>query len=828
MSGILMESRLAVRSLFRNPLFTTVTVITLALGIAANTAIFSVVNATLLRPLPYPDSDRLVTVWGELPNRNVFDFPSSATAIERYRNESTLFSDFGGAFTGDVPYRAADGTVEQISAAGVTWNLPGMLGVKPRLGRLFEPRDGAFSSDDVPEAADFPQNTFNPSNTAILSYEFWQRRFGTDPSVIGRIIQVAGSPVTVVGVMAPNTKLLLPPESNAVERPDVWMALRIDLQNAPLENVFLSVVGRMKQGVSIEQAQAEMDRISARIRSNNQILGAANFRNRLEPLFDDVTDDSRPALLMLFGAVGFVFLIACANVTGLLFVRATGRSRDTAIRAAIGGSRARLIRPMVAEAVVLAILGGLLGVGLAYAILAGLLTLVPHRLPRLDTASVDGTVLVFSFGISALAALLASILPAVQSSKLDLAKRLNGRGAVSRRGTRHGVRNWLVVAEVTLSFVLLMGAGLMARSFLALQSADPGFQPAGVLTFNVNLPNDQFQVPSAFVPFQREFMSRLRALPGVESVGAATPLPFSGGRYASRYATSEAGFLSDSVRQADYRNVLPGYFETMHTPLLSGRTITQRDQDMARPVAVVDDILARRAWPGENPVGNQLFVRLGRTDPVPVEVVGVVGHQKQVSLAEEGRETVFLPNSFAAGAGVSWTVRGHGDLNALIGPIEAALMDLNSEAAVTQVAPMSRLVGNSMTETRFTLTLIGLFAGVALVLAAVGLYGLLAYLVRQRTPEIGVRMSFGAKPAQIFRLVIGQGMLLAGIGVALGLLAAFLLARVLSSLLIDVSATDPVTYIAISLLFLLVTIVACAIPARRATCVSPTVALRQE
>lgn len=830
MSNLLQDLKATLRSFAKAPLFATVAVLTLALGIGPNAAIFSVVNSVLLSPLPYDDPDRLVTIWGELPKRDVLNFPHAPAAIERFRREATVIEDVAGAVTFNQALTTPGGATDQVSATAVTWNMPALLGLKPAVGRLFDEKDAAFTPDDVPEGAVFPQNVFNPPNTVLLEHGYWQRNFGGDPDVVGRIVRIAGNPATVVGVLEPGARLLLPPESTAEEKPQVWAAMRVDLENAPLTNVFLTAVGRLKPGVSLEQAQAEMEQISARLRAEDPIFETSNYRNRVERLHEDLTDDVRPSVLMLFGAVALVLLIACANMASLLLARAAGREREIAIRTAMGCSRSRLMMLLMVEAGVLCLAGGLLGLLLAHMGLKVLIALVPADLPRLADAAIDGLVLLFTLGVAVLATLLAGLYPAWQASRQNPADQLKERSG-QRGGVKLAFRNGLVVAEFALSFVLLVGAGLMVRSFIELHRVDPGFQAEGVLTFNLNYPPDEFPLPESVFPFEDELRQKLAVLPGVESVGGAFPLPLTGVGLASRYAADEATFLSDTVRQADYRAVQPGYFKTLKTPLLRGRVFTQDDQENARPVAIVDEILAQQAWPGEDPVGKPLFVRLATPEPVEVEVVGVVAHQNQVSLDEDGREAVYLPSRFAVqiiGGGTFWTVRTAGNPTALVGPVRELVRDMNPGVGVTNVAPMSDLVDDAMAETQFALSLIGVFAVLAALLSAVGLYGVLAYLVRQRSPEFGIRMSLGADRTRIFGLVVRQGMLLALIGVVIGVVAALGLSRLMSALLVEVTPSDPATYLGITLLFAAVSLAACAVPALRATRVDPAVALRQE
>ena len=822
MDGFTRDVRFAVRALRRSPGFALVAVLTIALGVGASTAIFSVVHAVLLAPLPYADPGRLVTLWGEMRTRGVLDFPHSPPDLRDYREQADLLEDLAGVFTFPTSL-TGDGDPEQVTAGGVTPNLFRVLGVTPELGRDF------VAEDALPQDPDAPADRQGTLPTiVILGHALWQQRYGGDPSVVGRSIQVGGGAAEIVGVAPEGFELLMPPAAALASPVDLWFASRIDYARSPRNNVFLRAVGRLKDGVTVAQAQAQLDRIAAGLAATDETKSTAGYAVRLEPLRQEVTADVRPTLVALFGMVVFVLLIACANVSNLLLVRASGREQEVAVRAALGGSRGRLVRQMLIESGLLAAAGGALGLVLAVGGVRLLLALHPANLPRLDTIGVDGTVLAFASAAAACAALVFGVLPAVRGSRVELASALKDRARAS--GGRRGrtLRGSVVVVEVALSMVLLVGAGLMVRSFVALGRVHPGFEPDGLLTFTVPIPFGE--VPRAVdrAALQARLRAAMEGVPGVASASAAAPLPLDGTIFHGRYGGEEALTDPSAFRQATYRSVLPGYFETMGTRLLEGRTFTDADEADSATVVVVDDKLARTLWPDASAVGKRFLIRAVTAEPDWVEVIGVVEHQRHESLALEGRETVFMTDRYLGSFASGWAVRARVDPLSLVAPLRAAIRTVDPNLPMADVHPMGDLVARAMAPTRFALTLIGLFGVVALVLASVGLYGVLSYSARQRTAEIGVRMAFGAGAGTILRLVVAQGLALAGLGVVLGAGAALALTRVIRALLVGVSPTDPLTFGAIAVGFVAIAAVACWLPARRAARLDPVLALRDE
>ena len=823
MDGLLRDGRNAVRSLGRSPGFFAVAVLTIALGIGSNTAIFSVMRAVLLRPLPYPEPDELAIVWSSLTQRNLSEFPLSPPDFRDIRERTASFEDAAAIITFEQPLTGG-GEPELITVGGVTHNFFEVIGVPPLLGRSFVASEGEPGPPDVQ-----PGDPGFVNNAVVLGHALWRQRFGEDPGVIGRIIDLGGAPAEVVGVMPEGFRVLLPPSARLTTDVHAWAALRLDYDQAPRGNVFLTGVARLRPGVTPAQAQSDLDQVATYIRSQSEGWETSGYRLDLLPLHRELTREVRPILVALMGAVGFVLLIACANVSNLLLVRASGRQRELAVRAALGGSRLRIVRQLLSESLILSGVGALLGTFLAALGIRLLLLLQPEELPRLDTVAIDAPVLAFTVGAALLAALVFGVLPAVQSSRVDLASSLKDRGHASGLSSQRALRSGVVISEVALSLVLLVGTGLMVRSFVTLQRVDPGFRAEGVLTFRTNLPFQRYQEPEERARFFNELAARFNAIPGVTAATAAFPLPLEAPQFNGRWATEAAAGDPEAFRQADYFAVLPGYFETLETRLLEGRTFTAADDADSASVVVIDEKLAGAAFPGESAVGKRLTVRVSSPESQLVEVIGVVEHQRHPSLVEEGREAVYFTNRFAGAiGGLTWAVRTAMEPSLLASSIRREVARLDPLVPVANLRPMTDLVDRATAATRFALVLIGVFSVLALVLAAVGLYGVLSWTVRRRTAEIGVRMAFGAERAGILRLVVGQGMALSGAGVVLGLAASLVLTRVMTGLLVGVQPRDPLTFVVVPALFLGVAALACALPALRASRVDPSEALRSE
>ena len=817
----------ALRTLRRSPAFAVAAASTIALGIGASTAIFCVTNAVLLRPLPYKDPERLVVMYMDLRNRNNLGMPLSNENYMDIRDGSrSSFEDMAAFRTGRQVLPGVDGTPEQIRLALVTSNFFRVMGHSMAIGRDFQ------DADSVPQPlAPLPQLGSAPGAqapplpvVAILSYEYWQRRYGADTRVIGQRIPGGPRP-EIVGVLSPGFELLLPPAANVEQKPDIWIANRLSYNNANRNTFGLRPVGRLKATASLARAQDDVEAVAAKIRSDFPVAQGSGFYARLEPMHRTLVDEVRPAILALMGAVIFLLVIACANVANLLLVRASLRKPELALRAALGAGRWRVVRQMLAEALLLTTLGALVGVALAWVGIRQLLAIAPANIPRFDSIHIDPIVVAFTAAIALLAAFVFGMVPAWSAFRMDLVTALSGGGRTAGLGAGRPFRSAVVVVEVALCFVLLVGSGLMFRSFLELRRIDPGFDPRGLLTFQVlgGRPGPPEQRAAA----TRQLEDRLRAIPGVQSVTASFPFPLAGNFSTIRWGLEDALSDNSKYQAADWQLVRPGYFDTLRTPLLAGRTFTEADNDPTRNLAVVDSFLAAKAFPNEPAVGKRILIRIRTAEPEWVEIIGVVAHQRVTSLSDPGREQVYVAERFLGAGANRWAVRTAGDPSQIAGTVRAAVAGVDPQFLVTELQPMDALVEKAQAGTRFSLMLIGIFAVMAALLVSVGLYGVLSTLVRQRTAEIGVRMAVGASPGRILLLVIGYGLRLSAVGIAIGLVAALALTRGMKTMLVGVRPTDPVTFAAMGIVFLLIAAVSLWLPARRAAALDPTAALRQ-
>jgi predicted permease len=812
----------AVRALRRTPLFTVVAAITIALGIGASTALFCVSNTVLLQPLPYKDPDRLVVMYMDLRTRNNFAMPFSNENFTDIRNGSRgAFEDMAAVRTSRLVTPGGDGTPEQVALGFVTPNFFQVMGARIAHGRDFQESDGLPQPPEQ-TASDTPRPPLVAF--AILSHEYWQRRYGGRADILGERIPNGPRP-EIVGVLAPGFELMFPPADNVERRPDIWIAIRQPYDNANRMTYGLRPVGRLKSGIPLEQAQAEVETTAVSIRKDFPIQQAAGFYARLEPMHATLVREVRPAILALMGAALFLLLIACANVANLLLVRAYQRQSEFAVRVALGAGRMRIVRQMLAEALLLTATGAALGGALAYAGVRLLLSLAPATLPRLDSIALEPRVVAFSALIALASAIVFTTIPLSEALRLDVTTALQGMGrAAGLRGGRATFRSGIVVAEVALCFVLLIGSGLMFRSFVALQRIDPGFDPRGLLTFQ--LLGDAADSPEARRAIGDQIADRLRAIPGVEGVTASFPFPLTGGFSSIRWGQDEALADATKFQAVDWQIVRPGYFETLRTPLLAGRTFTEADNDPSRNLVVIDELLAAKAFPHESAVGQRILIRIRTREPEFVEIIGVVAHQRVTSLADAGREQLYLADGFLGFGAQKWAVRASGDPVSYTSAVRAAIASISPQTLVTDVLPAEALVRRAEAGTRFSLTLIAVFAAAAAVLVAVGLYGVLTTIVRQRIAEIGVRMAVGASPAQILRLVIGHGLRLSAGGIALGLAGAFVLTRAMRTMLVGVTSTDAATFVATGCVFFAIAAVSSWLPARKAAALDPAAALR--
>jgi len=818
----------AARALGRNIGFTLTAMVTIALGIGACTALFSVVNAVLLRPLPYAQPERLGFICTDLLNRNVRDFPTAPGDLYDLRVQGTAFEGIAALTTSRQTISDENLLPEQIIRANVTTNIFRLLGARIALGRDFVEDDGTPPKPQEPGQAAQPAQPAPPLPIfAILSHEFWQSRFGGDRGILGRSIELSGDRLQVIGVLAPGFELLFPPDINIERSPAVYAAMRSDFATGSRQNVSLRLIGRLREGVAFNQAQAQLDSISTELRKQFPVKESAGTHFRLEQMHEDLIADVRPAILALMGAVIFVLLIACANVANLLLVRASERERELAVRSALGGNRWQLLRQMMAESLLLAGGGALLGLLLAKFGIDLLLLIRPPNLPRIESIRIDPAVLAFTALATIAATAIFGIISALRASRPNVLETLRVGGRTMAPGAGGLLRNGVVIAEVALSFVLLIGCGLMLRSFIAMQRTDPGYDPKGILTFF--LPDTRASGEEGRRAFIKELQRRLSSLPGVQSVTAASPLPLDGLIGTVRYGTDAALADPRTFQQANAHFVLPGYFETLRTKVIEGRTFTDADNNPDAKVIVIDRILAAKAFPNQSAVGKRLLARIRTEVPETFEVIGVVAHQRHTTLAMDGREAMFFTDGLmGSGRTARWAIRTEMDPMLLAPAVRAEIARLNPHLAIAEVQPMQALIERAQGHTRFVLSLIGVFAGIAVLLAAVGLYGVLSTLVRQRTVEIGVRMVFGAQPRNIFRLIIGRGLRLSVVGIAVGLIAAVGLTRVMIGMLVDVKPTDPSTFAAIAALFILIAVIASWLPARRAARLDPNIAIREE
>jgi len=797
LANILRDTRYAVRQLLRTPGFSSVAVLTLALGIGASSAIFSVVNAVLLRPMPYPQSHDLVRVHEILQKFGRFSV-APATFLD-WRAQNTVFERIVAMNTTGATLVGAGGA-ERLSGGLVSWDTFEMLRVQPALGRTFR------ADEEVP----------GKDNVIVVSHGMWQRRLGSDPTIVGQSLTLNGRAITIVGVM--------PAAFSFMGDVDFWQPLALP-PNPSRGGHFLGVIARLKPGVGIVQAGAEMKAISERL-ALQYPSASANESAEVVGLHESVVAGIRPALVTLLAAVGIVILIACANVANLLLVRASVRGKEMAIRTALGAGRARLVLQMLCESLALAVAGGSIGLLLAYLAIQPIQTLSAGSIPRAATISIDGTVLLFAVVVSVATGILFGLAPAWQASRNTIGTVLKEGGRSSTASSGRWVRNSLLVAEVGLSIVLLVGATLLLRSFSRLINVDPGFRPEHVLAFRVALPPAAYPQGHHRIAFFDRLLQSLDALPEITSAGMTQSLPMRGDYVLSFTIQGQPAPKPNEEPSANYRVVSPGYFETIGIPLLRGRTVTERDGEKAPKVAVVDQKFVDRYFPDRDPIGQGIDIGNG-TDGF-FEIVGVVGGIRDDSLEANPAPTMYIPFAQNTFSGMWVVARTPGDPAALPAAVRQTIRSIDSTLPAFAMAPLTTVVSESVAQRRFSMLLLGVFAAIALFLAAVGLYGVVAYTVSQRTQEIGLRMAIGAQRNDVLRLVVGGGMKLALLGVVIGLVVALALGRLIATLLYEVTPFDPVSYSATIFVLLAVCALACYVPARRAMRVDPIVALRQD
>jgi predicted permease len=831
LEATIVDLRYAARVLRRNPGFATVAAVTLALGIGANTAMFSVVHAVLLRPLPYPASDRLVGVWSTFPDATIGRGPSSLPDYRAWRAANRTFSEMGAYYTRDYNLTGLD-RPERLEAAKVTASLWSVLGVAPRIGRVFGP-----------EAERWGQH-----RSVVLSDALWQRHFGGDPGVIGRTVLLDGEAFTVTGVMPATFRF-------PAARTEIWTPVSFPPGDSmeTRSNRFVNILARLKPGVGVAQADADMAVVAAQV--SRGVSENAGMGVTLRSWQAEVVSDVRFVLLLLFGTVGFVALIACANVANLLLARSAVRRMELSVRAALGAGRRRLVRQLVTESVVLAALGGVLGWGIAYFLLRALPAVAPSGMPRLQEVSLNPTVAGFTGGLALATALIFGLWPAWHGARSDVGAALKESSRTASGGRSHArARNLLIVSEVSLSLVLLVGAGLLMLSLGRVRQVEPGFRPDSALTLRVTLPASRYATGDQIARFVDEALARISALPGVAAAGATTTLPLVAWDW-GKFFSIEGGPVPASLAQVpnvNHRQVSPGYFRTLGATLRRGRFFTPDDRAGRPPVAIINETAAARFWPGEDPIGKR--VRLGVPEALALRmipkdypggmegwraafpfltIVGVIADLRQNGLERDANPEVFIPIAQAAdetSPNLFLIARTIGDPLTYVSAIEAAVHRVDPNQPVADVRSMEQLLADTLAPRRFTLFLLGLFATIAIALTLVGLYGVMTYSVSQRRTELGIRAALGAQPRDLVSLLVGHGLRLAALGVAIGLVLAASLSRLLSTqlarMLFRVDAIDPVIYAAGALALLACAGLACWVPSRRASRLDPATTLR--
>jgi predicted permease len=811
LDSVFSDCRLALRMLRKSPGFTAVALLTLAVGIGASTCVFSVLNAVLIRALPYPHPNRLVYVWSPNPRFQLpieYLTPMNADFFD-LKKQNRSFSTL--ALFGVAKFNvSADGRSDALGGARVTGDFFGTMAVPPELGRTIN------QDDDEP----------GHEQVAVISHSLWRERFGARRDVLGKSLLLDARLYRIIGVMPAGFAFPRATDAmSAAKVTDLWIpwAMPPELK-ANREDSAGNAIGRLRSDVSVEQAQAEMSTLMASI----DLLRPPKDRGfgaQVQPLFDSVTGGSRHALLLLMGAAGLLLLIACSNVSSLAMARASSRIREMGVRTALGAGPVRLLRQILTESVLLGVAGGALGVCLAFASIRLLLRLDPGNIPRLDEASVDMRVLFFAVGISLLTSVLFGLFPAFSASRSDPCEVFLQSGSRSVRGTRNWFRRGLIIAQVALTVVLLTGSGLLIRSLLKVLSVDKGFDPHSTLTMSLSL-DERYAKPERQVAFYRDLLDRLGALPGVQSVGAVTNLPLGHSEGLSWLVVEGHNFDEKVFFQT--RSVTPHYFAAMGIRLLAGRFFTDDDSAGHPNVAIVGRTFTDEYFSGQNPLGKRFHFIDGAPQPTWWTIVGVVDDVRNESLEEKRRLQAYMPYWQSSIPTASVVLRATTGAETMATAVRRELSMLDSALAVGDIRTMDQLVSEATEERRFQTSLLSLFSGIALALSLVGLYALLAYSVRQRTAEIGIRMALGAQNRDVMQNVMGQGAGLAFVGLTLGLLSAWMLTRVLTSLLFEVKPTDPLTFVGVAVAFCLVVLAACYIPARRAARVDPMVALRYE
>lgn len=797
------DLRYALRMLRKNPGFATIAILTLALGIGANSAIFSVVNTMLLRPLPFPESDRLVRLWETEPPERLKNLVNGYNFLD-WRDYTHSFEDMAAVQAGDFNLTGA-GAPAALPGEAVSPGYFSILGVKPYLGRAFQPEEGVRGQDQK----------------VILSHRLWQQHFGGDPQILGKTIYVDGSPCAVIGVMPAGFAF---PKSKA----QAWVPLPITRSQDWVRGRSLTVVARLKTGVTLQRAQADLEAAAAIIAQQRPDMDRG-WSAVVIPALADVTESLHKPLLLLLGAVAFLLLIACANVANLLLMRGTGRQREIAVRQSLGATRLRIVQQLLAEGVLVAGAALLLGLALARTGLRGLLAIIPANapLPRTEPVTLDGYVLSFSFLVSLLTVVLCGLMPSLHLARVDPQEALKSGSQPSIGGHRR-MRQGLVILEISLAIVLTIGAGLMTRSLLRLINVDPGFAPQHVLTMRLFTSPAQYDDPHKRAQYMDKLVSAISSIPGVESAATVHFLPLQDRTSGSCFAPGKEKPTPSSSPNAGFLIVSPGYFNTMRTRVLSGRDFDERDQVGSPSVMIVNQAFVRRFIPSANPLGQQFSVCWTDAFPSPAEIVGVVADARQEGLGTSPEPTIFLSNLQTPMYFAALVVRTSGEPRHMLSSVEKAIHAVDPEQAVSGIETLEEVMKDSVAQPRFQAVLLMVFAGLALTLCTIGVYGVISYSVEQRKREIAIRMALGAARTSVVALIAKEALLLASAGIGLGLIASAVLTRLLSSLLYEIKPLDPLTLLSVSLLVMATAAAAACLPTRRASKVDPMQALRYE
>jgi putative ABC transport system permease protein len=800
MDSLIKDVRYAIRAAVKRPGFLVIAISTLALGIGATTAMFTVVNSVLLRPLHFPEPERIVLLQGVNPRLGITQANMSMPDIADWQQQSQSFEQIAGSVSGGV-FLSVNEETERVRATAVTKEFFPLFRINPIAGRTFQASDVETGAEPV----------------AVLGYGLWQRRFGGSTDVLNTKVMMNGESTTIVGIM--------PPGFNYPADAELWAALPLTPATEPRDNRYVSVVARLKPDVSLSQAQVEMDTINQRlvqtyVETNN------GWGVRLTELHESFVGDVRTSLLILLAAVAFVLLIACTNVANLLLARAASRQKEIAVRTALGASRPRVVRQLLTESVLLSVVSGLIGLALSVWLIKLLIAISPQNSPRVNEIGIDWRVFGFTLGVTVLAGLLFGLVPALQTSRPNLNEMLKDSGRRSDGGGRNRVGSLLIVSEIALSFILLAGAGLLVKSFLRLREIDPGFNADNVLALRLALPPGKYQRGEPRAQIYKQLIDQIKATPGVQSAGAILSLPLSGDTFNvwRGVIREDRPLVPAEETNAQHLTITPDYFQTLQIPLKAGRTFTDHDTSESTKVVIVNEAFARQFWPGENPIGRRFTV--WRDEKSPREVVGVVGDTKP-SLDKEPGNQMYVPYAQdPTWSSLSVVVRTAGEPTAVSGAVREAIRSVDKAVPNYTVKTMNDVVNASAAPRRVPMLLLSAFAGVAMLLAMLGIYGVTSYYVTQRTHEIGVRMALGAQIADVLKLVLQRAMLLAIAGIGIGVIGAVAVTRYMTTLLFGVKPIDTVTFVGVAFTLAVVVFIACLVPARKAAKIDPLEALR--